>query len=393
MSNTRNLDTASNQWATRPEDERFASLPELRTYIETRESTIRTYDASPGVLVPHFDHVKRIPILMDQDSLKSYELTNWSTGQLCKFAGVPQSFLATLTPETASIVLRERWDCTVTEREEAPLRVQVSENGRSIVRAITSNKFDRVADLALLGHLDRMASAGWRLAPARPVGDEGQHSSQARPLTAEDVGPWTRMQVGEMGVPSGLYASDRDFFAFMLDTEHPIEEPGQGGALYRGAIVQNSEVGGGALSVAMFIFREVCGNHIIWGSSEFREIRGVHLGSGATSALGKMRIEATGFGDALGVASFIKNAKALELAGSKEKLVEMLFSRRILGKSEALTVANKAEQWEAIDGNPRSAWGVAQAITRISQEGDGAQYANVRKASEKPAEKVLALVS
>lgn len=383
--------TASNEWATRPQDERFASLPELRTYLEHRESTLHHFEAKPGILAPFYDHTRRLPVLLDQDSLEQYELTNWSTGQLCKLAGVPQAFLSTLTPETASMVLRECWDKTATKRGDEPMKVQVSRNGRQVVRAITSERFDRVADLALLGYLDRMQDAGWRLAPARPNGD-GPHSAQAKPLRAEDTGPWTFMREGEMGVPSGLYASDRDFFAFMIDAAHPIEEPGLGHALYRFAIVGNSEVGGGALSAGFGLFRGVCGNHILWDCQEFREIRGVHLGTGASSALNKMKIEATGFGDALGVSEFIKQAQALELAPTKEKLVEMLFARRILGKSESTRIVNVAEANEQQDGNPRSAWGIAQAITRDSQTGEGAQYANVRKAAEKPAEKVLALV-
>ena len=51
-------------------------------------------------------------------------------------------------------------------------------------------------------------------------------------------------------MPSGLYASDHDMFAFLVAPDRVISDGG-GGSLMRGIFVRNSEVGDAALSVTL----------------------------------------------------------------------------------------------------------------------------------------------
>ena len=73
---------------------------------------------------------------------------------------------------------------------------------------------------------------------------------------------------------AGLYASDRDMFAFMVNDENPVEigdaKPG------RGFFCWNSETGAASFGLTTFLYNYVCGNHIVWGAEEVRELRIVH---------------------------------------------------------------------------------------------------------------------
>jgi hypothetical protein len=73
---------------------------------------------------------------------------------------------------------------------------------------------------------------------------------------------------------AGLYASDRDVFAFLVNDEQPIEV---GNArLGRGFFIWNSETGAASFGLTMFLYNYVCGNHIVWGVEDVRELRIIH---------------------------------------------------------------------------------------------------------------------
>ena len=54
-------------------------------------------------------------------------------------------------------------------------------------------------------------------------------------------------------------------FLFLVDGNRTLDDPTDRthAGLFRGFILRNSDVG--ALTLDLFLFRMVCGNHIIWG--------------------------------------------------------------------------------------------------------------------------------
>ena len=49
--------------------------------------------------------------------------------------------------------------------------------------------------------------------------------------------------------------------------------------MFREFILRNSDVGAAALSLEMFLFRAVCGNHIIWSLQHVVGFRRRHVGA------------------------------------------------------------------------------------------------------------------
>src|SRR4030095_13767099 len=94
---------------------------------------------------------------------------------------------------------------------------------------------------------------------------------------------------GEYGaerVPSGAYLGDRDMFLFLVDGNRDLDDPTDrtDTGLFRGFILRNSDVGAAALSLDVFLFRAVCGNHLIWGFQHVAGFRRRHMGAAIPAA-------------------------------------------------------------------------------------------------------------
>ena len=133
------------------------------------------------------------------------------------------------------------------------------------VHAITSPRYARVHHHELAARvLDLMA----------------QHPAWHLPLGYKD---------GEFGaerVPSGAYLGDRDMFLFLVDGNRDLDDPTDRthAGLFRGFILRNSDVGAAALTLDVFLFRVVCGNHIIWGFQHVAGFRRRHVGASIQEA-------------------------------------------------------------------------------------------------------------
>src|SRR5258706_6407109 len=75
-------------------------------------------------------------------------------------------------------------------------------------------------------------------------------------------------------------------FLFLVDGNRDLDDPTDRSkaGLFRGFILRNSDVGAAALTLDMFLFRLVCGNHIIWGFQHVAGFRRRHIGTSIQDA-------------------------------------------------------------------------------------------------------------
>ena len=75
-------------------------------------------------------------------------------------------------------------------------------------------------------------------------------------------------------------------FLFLVDGNRDLDDPTDTShaGLFRGFILRNSDVGAAALTLDMFLFRAVCGNHIIWGFQHVVGFRRRHVGASIQDA-------------------------------------------------------------------------------------------------------------
>lgn len=389
------LTAASKQWAIRPADERFWTVGEMAAQCgqwKAASSEVRVDLGRVQVVNDRGDM-----LLMGGGLNGPAKFTHYSFGQLCQTAGAPAGYLRELDGELAAKCLESglrKKDRDVLGGSGNVLVRKESSDQR--VGAFLSGGYSRIWNSDIVGRLQEFETRGWRVPPARPANFD---DPRARKATEDDVlknnkggAGGIAVNVGDLIAPAGLYASDRDCFAFMV-LEGGTEIGGS--VMNRGFFVSNSEVGDMAFSLTTFLYDAVCGNHIVWGASEVTEVRLVHRGRANTRWIGDLqralqRYAANGTDKERAV---IMSAIGMKIADGKDAVVDKLFKNKSLGLTK--TAIESAWDWSVkearLRGNkfaPDSVWGMVCGLTRVSQE---CGWANERVAIDKAAGKLLGM--
>lgn len=329
---------ANRQWATRPDDERFFSIQALHDATKAYAATaIERESVALSSLRVEAD--KDQIALVGKGGIPA-ELTHWAFGQLSQRVGAPASYMRELPATLAAQNLNHGLAKRVKDDEAATVNLLFHKNDGYLLRSITSDKYARVWNWEVAERLIDLEGKGWT--PATP-------------------------DIRKIDDRLPLYASDHDMFAFIMHPDRVIREQGNPTGLKRGLIVSNSEVGGGSLFLMRFLYREVCGNFIIWGASEVHEVRVRHVGN-IRSRFAEWEVAVAEYMNesAQSEEGKILRAQTKRIAGTKEELLDALFGKRSLNLSRKLLTASY-DMIQPEDGDPLTAWAVAQGMTRYSQ--------------------------
>lgn len=244
---------AYDEWARRPDDERFADLASMSAFVRSvRESSEE---------LPAFERrTMRVDVDPDGKGINwaGCRFSNWSFSQVCQLAKAPASYLATLPAANAAADLNygieqiSRYNEAGKPNMVAPLVRQLPD-GSLKLRAATTDVYRRVWNTDLCAAFERLEGRGWVVPPA-----------------------WG-------GEPAGLYASDRDCFGFYVEdgsrsiVTHP--QASKSSEVSRFIIAWNSEEGNKRFGMMVGYFDYVCGNHLLWNCSGVREVALRHVGA------------------------------------------------------------------------------------------------------------------
>lgn len=332
---------ASNEWASRPMDQRFLTLDDLYAKVAARREISRTADVALDVMTVQPTDSGEIA-LVDRSGVSGL-LTHWSFGQLCTRAGAPASYLRKLPAELACIPLQ--WSLEThetTEDEGNDARILVAQNGATHVRAITSTTYGRIWDVDVVQAIrNSVDPAVWKVPSAS--------------YSARDPKRATT-----------LYASDRDVFIFLVNEANAVEVGGE--RVNRGFYVWNSEVGNSSFGIACFTYDYVCDNRIIWGQKDFREMTIRHTAGGPHRFAEKAvpQLNAYAQSSAVAMVDTIAKAKAREVGKDRKSVIDWMKARGFTAK-----VAGKAYDAAEADPrgyNPRSVWGLVQGVTDVAHD-------------------------
>lgn len=364
MSDT--ISTAAREYASRPKDESFPSLGAMIENAETdkRLSAERAYNLKDlkvievGTTSGGADRSLRLA-----SPKGTAKFTNWSFGQTCRMVGAPAKYLQDLPPALAAECLN--YGLQDSEPGTTANLLVKQNGGEPIVRACTSDSYGRVWDADLYG-------------------------SVARQLTDHDAA-WQLPPVWGGGV-AGAYRGDRDSFLIVTNGGSIVTDPSLmndsgDGAMYRGVLIRNSEVGASSVVIETILYRYICGNHMLWGAIYDQRFRRRHVGSHVTRdvvrEIGRIAYQWAQASPARDLA-IIKTLIDNEIAHTKEAVIDEL---RKMGatKEQAEGAYLRCEQDEKV--SPRSFWGAAQGLTRMSQD---AGYQDGRYELDQLAAKVMA---
>lgn len=336
-----NITTASHQWASRPEDQRFLSLEELRASVTRRkqESWTATPATNQIAIRPQPNDGLAVEV-MDPTAGERRLLTptNFAFNQLAQYANAPAAYLRKLPAEIAAINLQ--WGLERNPMRDTAL-VLARSNGDHDLRAMTSTSYGRIWDKDVVEGVIKANQDGRWVIPAASY-------TTKNPKRA-----------------TTLYASDRDVFIFLVDPKNEVDVGGE--TLYRGFITWNSEVGSATFGLQTFLYRYVCDNRIIWGAENVRTLTIRHIG-GAPERFayeGAKFLKSYAEESTATIVADIKKAQQTPIPIAKTTdTVETWLQQRGFTKGQSKASVEAAVMEE---GGCRSIWDVIQGVTAYAR--------------------------
>lgn len=354
---------ASHQWATRPQDQRFESLETLYASVNDRRMRSRSIDVDLGTVSAKED---QNTIVLNR-GFQSVEPSHWAYGQLAGWIHAPSEYLRRLPTPLAVQCLNHGIVNSAKERGTLKFMAITEPNKElNTLQAVTSTTYGRIWDADVVGCAQRIVErTGGRF---------------FNPKAYDMASGGTK--------PSGLYASDRDVFIFMIDGGSRLEV-GPRAKLNRGFFMWNSEVGARTFGLTTFLFNEVCGNHIVWGAQDIKEVRIRHTANGpyrfdaeATPAL----LEYCNSSASADEAVIRKAQNTIIVTDRSDAFGQVLAYCDRHGKFNRAEIKSAIDFAKAEEGDCRTVWHLVQGFTAYAR---GFDYVDARVDLETRAGKLL----
>lgn len=359
---------ASNQWSTRPADERFVSLDDMLDKMRTLRS-----NSNARVIANRSMHAAPVAdsetgLVIVGPSGAPVVPTHWSFGQLAQRVGAPAGYMRDLPPAIAADCIN--WGLRQRDVEELGVLLQ-RPNGHTNIAAVTGPNYGRIWNDQIVAQTVKVFGDGIT-GDFRVPGEFGKAVEVTKANTT-------------------LFAGDRDCFIFLADEKNRIELPnrrdGQPGTLARGFFIRNSDVGAASFDIDTFLFDYVCCNRIVWGVSNhakvsFRHSKGAPERFAEQVAPALERYTQEGTAD---IVTAIDAARAARI-GDKDEVTAFMTKRFTKSQVSAISAAHIADEGRPIE----TLWDVSTGATAYAR---GLEYQDARFDIERKAGAVLDLVA
>ncbi len=344
----------SQEWFSRPADQRFTSITALMAALEARSVGMKEDVIEPRDLrlVANQDDMRNL-FLGAPDDGEPLSVTHHTFGQMCSLAGAPGSYLREKPAFLAAVNLMDDFQT----KRDLNQKIYWNEHRRE-ARAFTGENYGRIMDHTLAKAVHKIAGDGtgdtnWKI-PGMMNWSKGTYNPYVSPTNESTT----------------LYASDRDVFMFLVDDTHPIEigklDNGEPDYVFRGFYAWNSEVGSRSLGIATFMLRGVCMNRNLWGVEGFDSIKINHTRFApdrfARDAEPHLRRYALSEPNKL--IAGVNAAKEAIVARDEEDRMKFLKSLDF-SKVQSQKIIDTVEREEG--HLPRSAWDFVQGVTAIAR--------------------------
>ncbi len=361
---------AQREYYKRPADQRFSDIDALEQSVLSRRQRSVAFDVSPGAF--EFSHTAEDGVIVLARKVDSpAKPTHYSFGQaagLVKFNAESLRLLGEggrhdLVAANLNAALQIRKD-----RLDKDVKVMLvdAEDGESAptLQAVTSPTYGRIWDADVVKATRKIL----------------------------DANPQFQNPLEWGGKRGGLYASDRDVFMLYVDGGSIVDggadllNGGDRDQLHRGFMVWNSEVGSSTFGIAAFLFRMICGNHMIHGIEGTKLVKIRHTSGGPERFVNEAIPALKEYVNASAgpIESAVKAAKGILLPAEDTKFTDF-FVKKGFTKSEV----KKAKAFaEAEEGGARTLWQMQQGFTRAARD---LAFMDARTELERRAGKLLDL--
>jgi hypothetical protein len=355
------LKTAHNQWASRPQDQRFQTLDDLWNSVNNRRMRSRSADIVLKSIEAKDDNGN----ITFNHGIKAVEPSHWSFSQFASAIKAPAEYLRRIPTPLAIQNINHGIKSTEVDQMKFMTIINPDDEGMNVLQAVTSPTYGRIWDADAVDAAKRAVTA-----------------SNGRFYNPKAYDPATGQPI-----PSGLYASDRDVFIFMIDGGSLLDA-GPRAQINRGFFMWNSEVGCRTFGFCTFLFNHCCGNHLVWGATDIREVKIRHTSGGPTrfdtEALpGLLKYVNT---SAAPETALILKAQDWLLPVTEEKEMVKWLQEKKFTKTEAVESIAFAKKEE---GDCRTLWQVVQGATAYAR---GFDFADARVELETKAGNLMNII-
>jgi hypothetical protein len=341
--------SVSQQWFSRPDDQKFLSMDALISSLHDRTDLSRTNTFESKKLRVSANPDDNHTLLLERDGGAQMQMTHWAFGQLCTWTQSPAAYLRKIPAFLSGLCLQH--GLVKSPAEVLKLFWQEDQaGGPDQLRAATSPGYGRILDLDVARAINERLDESWKV---------------------PGVIDWGRMtynpNVDVTKATTTLYASDRDVFIFLCRDQFPIEvgklPDGQPDLLFPGIIVSNSETGSRALNIQTMYLRAVCQNRCLWGTENHKSITIRHTSGAPDRFIHEVQpqIESFAHTAANAVTSKVIDAKATVVAKDDDQRFEFLHKKLGLPKPTTKDIIETVLREE---GHPMtSIWDVVQGMT------------------------------
>lgn len=361
---------ANKQYNTRPADQRFSSLADLKAKVLSRRNRAIEFNASITDISFHATEAGDAGDLRIAANGELATPTHWSFGQAAGLlgAGAGTSLLRKLPADLTAKNLN--YLAGKAERNGAKfMMVDAPEatDDRVEFWAVTSQEYGRIWDADVVDMTEQVVGADSRW---------------------ESPFAWGKKH-------RALFASDRDVFMYFIDGGSIVDagrDPmGRQRTHNKGIYVWNSEVGRSTFGIASFTFDETCGNFQIWGIREIKLMKIRHTSGGPARFINEAipALKEYAAASVKPLESAIKAARAL-LLPADDKDFTNFFLKTKAAKFTAAEIRRAKDAAEREEGSSRSLFDMVNGFTATARM---MAFADARADLEARAGSLMKLVS
>lgn len=352
---------AQRQYFSRPADQKFSSLDELQAKVHARRSTAMQFESEIIDMRAQYDRNGLTFTAKPKESkrIESMSPTHYAFGQTCSLIKAPADYMRRLASQGNEDLVVQNLNHCIAKRDAAGMKFlaapDFNDDGDLTLYSTTSPSYGRIWDADVVD-------------ATKTVLDRVNHESGKELFYS----PWAWGKKHR-----ALFASQQDCFLYFIDGGSIVDGGGERDQLNRGIYIWNSEVGAATFGIATFLFRQTCGNFMVWGveNAKILNIRHTSGGPARFAEMAAPTLLEFANSSVKQLEAGVHAAKEFQLDTDKDKVLEFAmkhgFTRAEAKRAYDTAVAEEGQcttGWDLVNGFTACARMMAFADAKVDLE-------------------------
>lgn len=336
---------AQRQYFSRPADQKFDSVDALLARVTARANSAMEFTSEIVDMTAHKNPDGGIVFKAGSEYMQP---THWAFGQACGLVKAPAGFMRQLAEQgNEDLVVRNLNHCIAKREREGLKFLNVpDQDGGDLgtLYSTTSPSYGRIWDRDVVQ-------------ATKDVLDQVNQTAGREVFYS----PWAWGKKHR-----ALFGSDRDVFMYFIDGGSIVDGGGDRDQLNRGIYIWNSEVGAATFGIATFLFRETCGNFMVWGVENAKVLNIRHTSGGPQRFVNEAAPALLEFANSSvrQLEAGVRAAKAFQLSTDRDEVLQWALKTKLVNGAEARRAYDTAV---AEEGQCATLWDFANGMTATAR--------------------------